>query len=141
MLVALDSNVFIASLSPKENHSPAAQQLARDIASAKHQAFASSIVYGEVIGVAKETQPSILDLPSFFLSFRNLETVPADDNICAKAGKLRQAYGTKLRLADAIHLATALEQNADFFITNDLALAKIAKGIVPTKILADYHGI
>jgi len=57
MLIALDSNVFIAALSPKEDHSPAAQQLVRDIAGAKHQAIASSIVYGEVIGLTKETQP------------------------------------------------------------------------------------
>ncbi len=141
MLVALDSNVFIAALSPKENHSSAAQQLARNIASAKYQAIASSIVYGEVIGLTKEAQPTTLDLPSFFRSLRNLETVSADDSICATAGRLRQEHGTKLRLADAIHLATALEQKAEVFITNDLTLAKIAKGIIPTKTLADYDKV
>lgn len=139
MSVALDSNVFIAALSPKENHSPIAQRLVQDIASAKYRAVVSSIVYGEVIGVAKETRSSVLDLPSFFRSLRNLETVSADDNICAAAGRLRQEYGTKLRLADAIHLATALEQKAEVFITNDLTLAKIAKGIIPTKTLANYR--
>jgi len=141
MLIALDSNVFIAALSPKEDHSSAAQQLVRDIASAKYQAIASSIVYGEVIGLTKETQPNTLDLPSFFRSLRNLKTVPADDSICATAGRLRQEHGTKLRLADAIHLATALDQKADHFITNDLILAKIAKGIIPTKTLAGYDEV
>ena len=138
MLVAIDSNVFIAALSPKENHSLVAQQLIKNIASARYQAVASSIVYGEVISLAKKEQARSLDLTSFFRSLRNLKTVPANDSICVATGRLRQKYGTKLRLADALHLATALDQKSDFFITNDLPLAKIAKNIMPTKTLASY---
>ncbi len=138
MPVAIDSNVFIAALSPKENHSPVAQQLIKDIASARYQAVASSIVYSEVISLAKKGRARSLDLISFFHSLRNLKTVPANDSICIAAGRLRQEHGAKLRLADALHLATALDQKADFFITNDLPLAKIAKDIMPTKTLASY---
>ena len=37
MLVALDSNIFIAALSSKEKHSLNAQKLLRDISSRKNQ--------------------------------------------------------------------------------------------------------
>ncbi len=40
-----------------------------------------------------------------------------------KAAELKSKY--KLAMPDAIHLATAIENKADFFLTNDKALTKI----------------
>ena len=134
MLVALDSNIFIAALSSKEKHSLNAQKLLRDISSRKNQATASSIVYGEIYSIHLSDQP--LDLVDFFSHIDNLATVVADDNICLKAGELRLKYGHKLKLPDAMHLATALITKAELFITNDELLAKISQNLIPTKTLA-----
>lgn len=148
MLIALDSNVFIAALSQNEEHSEIAQKLIRDINSGKHTALASSIVYGEVLSTSTSTSTSTsiiyrhkseLDLEGFFAHIDNLSTIPADDDINLKAGQLRIQYGSQLKLPDALHIATALLANADMFITNDVALAKIAKKLLPAKGLSHWR--
>jgi predicted nucleic acid-binding protein len=139
MIIAIDSNVFIAALSQKEEHSPNAQRLIRNIAGGKHQAIASSIVYGEIYSVS--LTPTELDLEGFFSQIDNLNTVASDDKICIRAGKLRLKLGSKLRLPDAMHLATALNSNADLFITNDKKLAKAAQKLIPTKLLSQLASL
>lgn len=135
-VVALDSNVFIAALSTNELHTKVAQQLIRDIAMGLHSAVASSIALGEVLIVSDTSHD--LNLETFFSRITNLATIPADDTICLKAADLRRQYGTKLKLPDALHLATAFIANADMFITNDVVLAKVATKLIATKLLSDW---
>ena len=134
--LALDSNVFIAALSGREQHSAIAQHLIRAIARGDYKALASSVVFGEVLSI--NSQPHTLDLSGFFALIPYLTTVPADDVVCVKAGQLRADYSKSLRLPDALHLATALFANADIFITNDKKLATVAIEIIPTVLLADW---
>jgi len=138
MLLALDSNVFIAALSQEEANSPIAQKLVRDIARGKHRAVASSIAYGEILSITTSHDDK-LDLESFFARIENLSTVPADDNVCLKAGQLRAKYGPKLKLPDALHTATAKLEGADMFITNDIPLAKISQELLPTTLLSEWQ--
>ncbi len=137
MLVVIDSNVFIGALSTKEEHSLNAQQLIRDVASGKHKAIASSIVYGEIYSVSVSSQP--VDLEGFFSQISNLATIPAGDSICIRAGELRLKFGPKLKLPDAMHLATALSVDANIFITNDEKLAKVSQELIPTKLLSQMR--
>jgi predicted nucleic acid-binding protein len=136
MLIALDSDVFIAALSPHEEHSLIAQQLVRDIASGKYKAVSSSLIYGEVLSVGTGKQP--IDLDDFVEQIRNLSTTACDDDVCLKAGNLRLKHGTSLRLPDALHLVTAIKNKADLFITNDERLAKKATEHIPTKLLSEW---
>jgi predicted nucleic acid-binding protein len=134
VLVALDSNIFIAALSGREEHSNEAQQLIKSIARGSHKAIASSLVFGEVLSVSTE----VIDLPDFISHIGNLETIAADDDICFESGKLRLEHRPALQLPDAIHLATAIKKKADLFITNDLVLAKLSQQFVPTKLLVEF---
>lgn len=134
MIIALDSNVFISALSSKEEQSLNAQRLVREIAVGKHQAIASSVVFGEVYSVKVKNQP--LDLEGFFFQINNLKTVPANDSVCLMAGELRLKYGPALKLPDAVHLATALDNDVNLFVTNDRQFAKIAQKLIPTKLLS-----
>lgn len=139
MLIALDSNVFIAVLSPNEADAPIARELAKQIAQGKHQVVMSSIVYGEVLALLKSVaseQP--LDITLFFSSLKHLTSLPANDSRCLAAGQLRQRWGKQLKLPDAIHLATAIDQKVELFITNDLPLAKLARNTINTKTLAEF---
>ncbi|MGH7195214.1 MAG: type II toxin-antitoxin system VapC family toxin [Candidatus Saccharimonadales bacterium] len=138
MRLALDSNVLIAALAGHEKHSLVAQQLVRDIAGGKHQAIASSIAYGEVLGIASKSANE-LDVQNFFFHIQHFATIAADDDICLKAGQLRRRYGNRLKLPDALHVATALSAGVDVFITNDLSLAKFAQKLLPTKSLASWR--
>lgn len=108
----------------------------REIAQGVHSAIASSIAFGEVLGVSGAAQE--LDLAAFFSSIANLATVPADDAICLRAAELRRRHGSKLKLPDALHLATALGMKVDAFITNDITLAKVAASVIVTKPLSEY---
>lgn len=135
MIIAIDSNVFISALSPHELHSNNAQKLIREVNNGKHMAIASSIVYGEVFSVSIANKP--IDLNDFFSHVDNLTTIPANDSVCMRAGELRLEYGSKLKLPDAMHLATAILNKASLFITNDETLAKITKGLIPTKLLSE----
>jgi predicted nucleic acid-binding protein len=135
MLVALDSNVFIAALSPKEEHSINAQDLIRSIAEGQKKAVASSLVYGEVLSVSKE----LIDFDEFIASIGNIKTVAADDEICFEAGKLRIKHDFRLKLPDAIHLVSAIASNADVFITSDSKLVNIANDLISTKLVSEWH--
>lgn len=57
-----------------------------------------------------------------------LQIVAINRTIAEKAGQLRQTIRS-IRTPDALHLATALECGADYFITNDKDLAKLDVGI------------
>jgi predicted nucleic acid-binding protein len=136
MLIALDSNIFIAALSENEEYSLIAQHLVRDIAAGKHRAITSSIAYGEVLSVSNNSE---LDLESFFSNIVHLSTISADDDICLQAGQLRLEYGKKLKFPDAINVATALFAHADRFITNNKPLVKIAQNLLPTTALEEWR--
>lgn len=134
MILALDSNIFIAALSPHETGSIKAQKAIREIAAGKYGAVASSIVYGEVLDMSSSKE---LDVQDFFAHIAHLSTVAADDGICLEAGRLRQKYGSALKLPDALHLATALTQKAGTFVTDDSVLAKIAGKVMPVQMLSE----
>ncbi|HEV2402752.1 MAG TPA: PIN domain-containing protein [Candidatus Saccharimonadales bacterium] len=136
MLIALDSDVLIAALSPHEEHSNHAQQLIRDVASGKYIAVSSSLIYGEVLSVGTGKEP--VDLENFIEQVRNLSTTACDNYVCMRAGELRFKYGGSLRLPDAIHLITAIKNKADLFITNDGSLAKVARELIRTKLLSEW---
>src|SRR5581483_1934846 len=106
MTLALDTNIFISSLVSYEKDSKLAVNLIRDIINGKYKAIASSVVYGEIISIPlNSTKPSPM---SFISRINNLNTVPADDDICLKAAEIRKNEGSKVKLIDTLHLATAL---------------------------------
>lgn len=137
MLICLDSNVFIAALSSDETHSDTAQQIILALQANQLQVVYSTIVLGEVLGGSTWTADRLY-IDDFFASLENTELVPVTAAVARQAGILRLSAGSKLKLPDAIHLATALDQKADVFITNDGRLAKIAQPFVPTKTLAEW---
>ncbi len=61
--------------------------------------------------------------------FPNLSLVAPDVEICERAAELR-ARITRLRLPDALHLATAIASGASAFVTNDRDLAGITELVV-----------
>ena len=60
---------------------------------------------------------------SIFEGIPELTLVSVDPKIGRLAAKLRAVYA--LRTPDAIHLATAMIHESDFFLTNDLGFRKI----------------
>jgi predicted nucleic acid-binding protein len=54
-----------------------------------------------------------------------LRVIALSSSIAEKAASLRAVHNIKT--PDAIQIATALEQNADFFLTNDARLSRLSQ--------------
>lgn len=70
---------------------------------------------------------------SFLTTTAILEVAPVSRRILEAAAQLRAT--TKLKLPDAIHLATALQYQCDSFLTNDVSFK--ALNLPQVKMLAD----
>ena len=138
MVVALDSNVFIAFIEQDANFFAPAAKIMQKIKSGGLRATYSSIVYGEVMRMPRGT--SLEPIKQFFDDLGGKD-YPADRAVCSKGAELRHNY-PGLKLPDAIHLATAIIAQADTFITADKRLLAIAKQEMAAIYLKDFptHG-
>jgi predicted nucleic acid-binding protein len=136
MVVALDSNVFIAFIAQGQDTRffTAAANIMQDVESGTLGAVYSSIVFGEVMRMP--SGESLEPIKQFLASLEGKD-YPADRNVCSKAAELRRTYPA-LRLPDALHLATALIAKADNFITADKRLLAVAKQEITSTYLPDF---
>ena len=67
---------------------------------------------------------------------QGLTLLPVSRSILVAAANLRATFGSQVKLPDAIHLASALEQSCTTFITNDKRL-KGVQGIAVV-VLDDF---
>ena len=98
----------------------------------------SVLVAGEVLAGAKKAGNAELALRyrHIFSVFPNLAVLDVDMEIMEKMSDLRAKYG--FRIPDAIHLATALLNGAQAFVTNDAQLKQVAE--LDVLVLGDYVG-
>ncbi len=137
MLLALDSNVFIAFLGREPTFFAAATEILQAVDDGSVEATYSSIVFGEVMRLPAASSFSLRPIKRFFDSLPCAD-YPAGRLVCIKAAELRRSYPS-LKLPDAIHLATAMETNANRFITADKQLLGIAKQALPSIYLKEFR--
>lgn len=123
-IAAFDTNAFIYFL---DEGSPFYQQSLTALGlleNADMSGVVSVLAVTEIrAGIRDPSSTSLLD------EFGDkLQIVAINRTIAEKAGQLRQTIRS-IRTPDALHLATALECGADYFITNDKDLAKLDVGI------------
>ena len=137
MVVALDSNVFIAFLEQAQDTDffKAAAEIMRATANGTLDVVYSSIVFGEVLRMP--SGESLEPIKQFFSSLGGRD-YPADRNVCSLAAELRRKHPA-LKLPDALHLATAKIAQADKFITADRQLLRFAKLEMSSVYLKDFH--
>ncbi len=87
----------------------------------------SSITLLEVlVKPLKEKQPKLVErYINILTNARGIEIFEVTNAISIKAAELRAKYN--LRTPDAIQLATAIEFNADYFLTNDFKLKLVSE--------------
>ncbi len=61
---------------------------------------------------------------NFLFGTRGVKTVPTDRDIAEEAARLRSIY--PLRTPDSIQMATAIQMNATYFLTNDKAFPSLS---------------
>ncbi|MEO6760861.1 MAG: type II toxin-antitoxin system VapC family toxin [Candidatus Saccharimonadales bacterium] len=125
-MVYLDSNILIYLF---EHHPQFGRQVADIISGLQptNRFICSTLTVTECLAqVTKITLKTFHELPQ-------LDLIPLDEAVANQAATLQR--DANLRIGDAIHLATALQEKADLFLTNDLQLAKIAQKYLKVQIL------
>ncbi len=122
--VSFDVNVFIYALEPSESMQTAFVTVSRLFelaASGQIVAMTSELSLAEALVGAYQSNPMLVTLYESFIKHRaELAVYAVDREVLTKAAWLRSQQ--KTALADAIHVATALIHQADFFITHDKRL-------------------
>ena len=120
--IALDTVVFIYALEGNREFGERARLLLEMIEKGECRGFASDLVLAELmVKPLREGKPEIAEEYAEELpSFPNLNFSSPTRNAVIAAAKLRAS--TNLKLIDALHLATAIEQGCQLFITNDTGL-------------------
>jgi predicted nucleic acid-binding protein len=124
--IALDSSIFIYNLEQHEPYWRECLDLLMAAEEGQTVGVASVLVYSEVLVKAMQTSEAAGRTARQYLQrLTYIDIVSTTKRIAYEAAVLRAIHGAKLKLPDAIHLATALDQRADEFVTNDYALANL----------------
>ncbi len=120
----LDTYVFMDMLSGKEELAQKAKQYL------KGYSVVSTIIFTEIsFHVAKRDADSVSEILYLIESLPNLRIIPVDSEIAKLAGSIRTKYRKKLEKKltyfDSVHLATAIIEKCDKFITGDRGLRSI----------------
>jgi len=122
--VYFDVNVFIYALEPNETMQACFAAVSRLFAMAQTMtihAMTSELTLAEaLVGAYKNNQPLVKLYEALISNRAELAVYPVDRNILTTAALLRSQQ--KIALADAIHVATALNHQANFLITQDKRL-------------------
>jgi predicted nucleic acid-binding protein len=122
--VYFDVNVFIYALEPTQDMQAYFATVAKlfEMAVAKQFfAMTSELTLAEaLVGAYKNNQPLVALYEEMISDRIDLSVHPIDRLVLTTAALFRS--NQKTALADAIHVATALNNDADFFITQDKRL-------------------
>ena len=126
-VVALDTVSIIYFLERHPVHFKTADRLFRRIEKGEIPGVMSCLVFTELLVPAyRNGKPELAGTTLKILSdFPNLSLLPVTKEISQKAAELRASHN--LRTPDAIHTATALAGQADYFVTNDRRLLRLEK--------------
>ena len=118
-LIVLDAGLLIAVLDAGDaHHEDAAQQL-REVRSRGDRVSVPVSAYAEAMVRPSAAGPAAQSRLDRFLDDLAADVTPATRSIGRRAAELRAAHGIRLRLPDALVLATALGVGADAVLTTD----------------------
>ena len=121
--IYLDANVFIDFIEGDETISNAIEPLVRKLRQQPGQAVTSELTLAEVLAPSKgrKRPPHIKRLYLNLLVWgRFIDLHPISRGVLYETAKLRATKATsRMKLLDAIHVATAILSGCRFFITRD----------------------
>jgi predicted nucleic acid-binding protein len=124
-VLALDTVTLVYFLERHPTFFPIVRDLFKNIEKNRFSAIMSSLVFTELLVPAFKAGKSeeAMRLQRVLINFPNLETIPVSTAVATEAARLRADHG--IRTPDAIHLATAIDNGAAGFITNDKKLQRL----------------
>lgn len=126
-IVGLDTMVFIYHFEENQIYSPLTFSIFESLEKGSFNGITSILTLLEILVKPKKENNSILTERYKILleTFPNLQVKEINENIADIASSLRANYN--INTPDAIQVATALDAQADRFITNDTSLKKITE--------------
>ena len=118
-LTIVDAGVIIAILDSSDAHHTAAREALTGARSRGEELAIPASAYAEVlVGPFRQGASAVAKVDEF-LAALPARVHPATREIAATAARLRAQHGTKLRLPDALVVATAVELGAALLLTTD----------------------
>jgi predicted nucleic acid-binding protein len=122
--IALDSNVLIYLLDGRGRLAEVAARLVDLIESGERAGVMSAIGLAEVLaGPARAGDAQVFEITAETIRDSKIAVAPLDDATAEDAAWIRGSIG--MSLADAVHIATARNEGATAFITNDRRVRSI----------------
>lgn len=138
--VYIDTNIFIYAAETGHRSSETLREIFRAIDETAILAFTSESTLAEVL--AKPLMLGAADLVDIYEEILRpdgaLTVVPIERSVLRTAAKLQGELGMKL--ADAIHIATARRESCDVFLTNDDRLRPKIKNVIHCTALDELAG-
>jgi predicted nucleic acid-binding protein len=119
--VYVDANIFIFALEGEPRFGPAASALLQSVDDGRVAAVTSELTLAEVL--VKPLEHGRAALAEQFMtvvSRSRLELHPVSRAILIRSAEIRAAYGG--RLADTVHLATAMETSCSAVVSEDMRM-------------------
>jgi len=141
-LIYLDTNIFVAGFEANAELSDPIQTLFRALRGRLGVIVSSELTLAELLApVRSPLALSVEERRELYLNVLQrssaLDLRPVTRDILIKTADLRGAGAYKL--ADAIHVVTALETNCAYFMSNDERLKQLPSGL--QKIRGDRAGV
>ena len=118
-LTVLDAGVIIAVLDARDAHHLAAIAALREVLDSEAQLVIPASAYAEALVSPSRKGSEAVAVLDAFLDGLPAVVAPATREIARSAASLRARHGTRLRLPDALVLATANVLGAGLVLTTD----------------------
>jgi predicted nucleic acid-binding protein len=134
MMVCLDANCVVYLIEKNPVWGPRVIARLAAATAAGDTMAVSDLARAEcLIGPLKNGDATLLADYQRFFSSATVSMLPLTAAVCERAAELRVASPVKITLADAIHLAAAIEQGCGLFLTNDAQLSRCTA--IPVELL------
>jgi predicted nucleic acid-binding protein len=118
-LTVLDAGIVIAVLDSNDAHHIAARVALADARRRGEELAVPASAYAEILVGPFRQGPGAADKVDEFLAALPARVEPATREVAATAARLRALHAPKLRLPDALVVATAIELRAGLLLTTD----------------------
>jgi len=135
--VYFDANIFIYLIEGNAEFQTLLSEISQALADGLFEVVSSHLTLTEVLPplVRKGDQELINKVIEFICDADTFDLREADESVCIQAAVLRAEYGIKT--PDALHVATAIHENCEVFLTNDARIR--APNFLKRIILSDFR--
>jgi predicted nucleic acid-binding protein len=124
-LTVVDAGIVIAVLDPADAHHVASVDAVRRAIASGETLVVPVSAYAEVLVAPYRRDAGSAAVVDSFIDALPATVKPITREIARVAAQLRARHGTRLRLPDALVVATALELSADRLLTTDRRWPKV----------------